>query len=166
HGLSQAVGAEGFATLYRRRREGRLEGPPVAVDFTANIQSLGVPAVRARDYAELEQALARARAASGPAAVVVATALEPQVGSYESWWDVPVAEVAQTRSAQAAHAAYAPQRARERAHLGPPPGSSASPAAPPADHPVPDHPALDQPALDQPAPGQPTPAAGGLPRRG
>lgn len=132
NGLSQAVGAGGFATLYRRRRQGQLAGPPLAVDFAANIQSLGVPAVRANSYAELERALARARAARGPAAVVVATALEERVGSYESWWDVPVAAVAATESARAAYAAYAPRRARERTFLTPPAPAPArtGPAAP------------------------------------
>ncbi|MGH9534718.1 MAG: 3D-(3,5/4)-trihydroxycyclohexane-1,2-dione acylhydrolase (decyclizing) [Terriglobales bacterium] len=128
HGLSQAIGADGFATLYRQRQNGRLEGPPVAVDFAANAASLGVRAVRAGTYEELEQALATARGASGPMVIVVETALEVRVGGYESWWDVPIAEVAETVSAQAVYPAYAAKRAEERPYLdaaGPEPPAAA-----------------------------------------
>jgi 3D-(3,5/4)-trihydroxycyclohexane-1,2-dione acylhydrolase (decyclizing) len=39
------------------------------------------------------------------------------VGGYESWWDVPIAEVAELPSVQSASAAYREARQRERHHL-------------------------------------------------
>jgi 3D-(3,5/4)-trihydroxycyclohexane-1,2-dione acylhydrolase (decyclizing) len=52
-GLSRACGNRGMGTEYRYRRNGRLEGDPIPVDFVANAQSLGARAVRARTREEL-----------------------------------------------------------------------------------------------------------------
>ncbi len=136
NGLSQAVGAAGYGTLYRRRLNGQLQGPTVAVDFAANAASLGVPSVRVRSHQELVQALADARAAAGPVAVVVETALDVRVPDYESWWDVPIAEVAATPQAQAVYPAYAAMRAQERSHLEPAEPAPAAASDAPAKAPV------------------------------
>ena len=112
--LSQATGVDGFGTLYRYRRDGLLTGDPLPVDLSANAASLGVHTVRAKTFDDLTHALEKARAQRGPSVVVVETALEARVGSYESWWDVPVAEVAETESAQTAYRSYTAGRAKER----------------------------------------------------
>jgi 3D-(3,5/4)-trihydroxycyclohexane-1,2-dione acylhydrolase (decyclizing) len=39
------------------------------------------------------------------------------VPSYDSWWDVPVAEVAESESVRSARAAYDEARLAARAHL-------------------------------------------------
>jgi 3D-(3,5/4)-trihydroxycyclohexane-1,2-dione acylhydrolase (decyclizing) len=41
------------------------------------------------------------------------------VPDYESWWNVPVAEVAEAASVRAAREAYVEARAAERRFLGP-----------------------------------------------
>jgi 3D-(3,5/4)-trihydroxycyclohexane-1,2-dione acylhydrolase (decyclizing) len=105
-GLSQAVGCEGYATEYT-----------VAVDFEANARSLGATVCRARTYAELEAAVAAMRGHDRTSVVVVETDRESRVPGYESWWDVAVAEVAETESAKAAFPAYVEGRKKERYYL-------------------------------------------------
>ncbi|MGH9708201.1 MAG: thiamine pyrophosphate-dependent enzyme, partial [Candidatus Acidiferrales bacterium] len=103
-----------FGTLYRQRQGGSLTGGLLPVDFAANAASLGARSIRAKTLEELTRALEEARAQKGPTVVVVETALEARVGSYESWWDVPVAEVSETKSARDAYPKYAAGRAKER----------------------------------------------------
>jgi 3D-(3,5/4)-trihydroxycyclohexane-1,2-dione acylhydrolase (decyclizing) len=42
---------------------------------------------------------------------------EARVGSYEAWWDVPVAEVSDDQAVRAARGEYEQGRAAERWHL-------------------------------------------------
>jgi 3D-(3,5/4)-trihydroxycyclohexane-1,2-dione acylhydrolase (decyclizing) len=105
-GLSQAVGSEGYGTKYS-----------VAVDFEANARSLGATVCRARTYEELETAVAAMRRHDRTSVVVVETDRESRVPGYESWWDVAVAEVAETESAKAAYATYLEGRKKERCFL-------------------------------------------------
>jgi 3D-(3,5/4)-trihydroxycyclohexane-1,2-dione acylhydrolase (decyclizing) len=46
--------------------------------------------------------------------VVVEVDLNQRVPGYESWWDVPIAEVSEMRSVQAAHVAYLESKRKER----------------------------------------------------
>lgn len=116
-GLSQAVGNEGFGTHYRCRSNGDLSGRLVGVDFVANARSLGAEACRARTRDQLEEAL---RAMSGhdrTSVVVVETDRNAQVPSYESWWDVPIAEVSDVEAVQSARKAWLAGRSKERDYL-------------------------------------------------
>jgi 3D-(3,5/4)-trihydroxycyclohexane-1,2-dione acylhydrolase (decyclizing) len=117
-GLSRAVGCDGFLTDYRGRgASGELDGEPIAVDFCANAASLGARAVRACTADALREALAAARVADRTTAIVVPIDREHRVGSRESWWDVPVAEVSSTEAVRRARAEYEEQRKRERTFL-------------------------------------------------
>jgi 3D-(3,5/4)-trihydroxycyclohexane-1,2-dione acylhydrolase (decyclizing) len=49
--------------------------------------------------------------------IVVETDPEQRVPGYESWWDVPVAQVSEMASVRAARRGYESARARERDHL-------------------------------------------------
>ena len=49
--------------------------------------------IRARSIAELRRALGDARGADGPVVVHIEADRYAGVPNYESWWDVPVAEV-------------------------------------------------------------------------
>ena len=49
--------------------------------------------------------------------IVVPVDRESRVGGYESWWDVPVAEVSTGREVQDARAAYEKARRKERDFL-------------------------------------------------
>jgi 3D-(3,5/4)-trihydroxycyclohexane-1,2-dione acylhydrolase (decyclizing) len=114
-GLSASLGSEGFGTRYRFRGEdGQLSGERIQVDFVANARSLGAHAMRARTIKELEVALAEARAGKRATVIVIETDPEARVGGYESWWDVPPAEVSDAEKVRAARASYEEARRRER----------------------------------------------------
>jgi 3D-(3,5/4)-trihydroxycyclohexane-1,2-dione acylhydrolase (decyclizing) len=106
--LSRSLGTEGFGT----QRE-------LALDLATNAESLGARVIRTTTIPELRDALAAAKAETQT--TVISIAVDPLEGvpDYESWWDVPVAEVAETASVHEARAAYVEARAAERRHLGP-----------------------------------------------
>jgi 3D-(3,5/4)-trihydroxycyclohexane-1,2-dione acylhydrolase (decyclizing) len=118
-GLSRACGSGGFGTEYRYRRNGKLEGDIIPVDFVANAASLGAQAVRARTREELAAAATAMRSHPRTSVVVIEVDINQRVPGYESWWDVPVAEVSQMESVQAAYAAYVKARQKERYFLEP-----------------------------------------------
>lgn len=118
-GLSASVGSEGFGTRYRFRTEDdQLEGDVLPIDFAANAASLGATVMRAGTRDELADALARAREhQGGPVCIVVETDREQRVGGYESWWDVAVAEVAESESVREARAEYEASKGKQRHYL-------------------------------------------------
>ena len=116
-GLSQACGSGGFGTEYRYRKNGKLEGEFIEVDFAANAASLGAHAVRVKTREELLEALSAARANDRTSVVVMETDKYERVPGYESWWDVPIAEVSQIESVAAARKAYEEELRKERYFL-------------------------------------------------
>jgi len=117
--LSQSVGTGGFGTEHRYRNpaSGQLDGDFLRVDFAANAASLGAHVCRAADPGALRGALAEARLADRTTVIVVPVDRERRVGSYESWWDVPVAEVSEIEAVRQARAGYERDRDRERHFL-------------------------------------------------
>ncbi len=113
-GLSRACGSGGFGTEYRYRRDGQLAGERIPVDFAANAASLGACAARVQRREQLADALVAAREHDRTSVVVVETDYDERVPGYESWWDVPVAEVSESESVRAARAAYEVARKKER----------------------------------------------------
>ena len=79
------------------------------VDFAANAESLGARAIRACTPAAVRAALETARSADRTTAIVIPVDIEQRVGGYESWWDVPIAEVSTIEAVQ---------KARERIRAG------------------------------------------------
>ncbi|MEV1020606.1 3D-(3,5/4)-trihydroxycyclohexane-1,2-dione acylhydrolase (decyclizing) [Streptomyces sp. NPDC050264] len=120
-GLSESVGAEGFATQYRLPGdEGAYTGRPLPVDLAANAASLGMDVHRARTVRELREALAVARAATRPTCVYVETETADTVSGpppAQAWWDVPVAETADRPSAVKAREEYDRHVTTRRRHL-------------------------------------------------
>ena len=113
-GLSRACGNRGMGTEYRYRRNGKLEGDSIPVDFVGNAQSLGAHAVRAKTRDDLRKALIEARQRKDTSVVVIETAYDQRVPGYESWWDVPIAEVSEIESVGAARAKYLKAREKQR----------------------------------------------------
>jgi 3D-(3,5/4)-trihydroxycyclohexane-1,2-dione acylhydrolase (decyclizing) len=117
--LSQAVGAGGLGTRFRRRSpaSGQLDGEFLRTDLVASAASLGAHAVLARDLTAFQSALEDARRRDDTSVIVIETT---SVGAprYDSWWDVAVAEVSSRADAQRARAAYDVDRQKERYHLG------------------------------------------------
>jgi 3D-(3,5/4)-trihydroxycyclohexane-1,2-dione acylhydrolase (decyclizing) len=113
-GLSRSVGCEGFGTSYRFRRNGELSGKVVPVDFAANAASLGAKAMRVQTRNELKDALQKSRADTATTVTVIEVDSTLHVPSYESWWDVPVAEESELDSVRSARKDYEKSRAKER----------------------------------------------------
>jgi 3D-(3,5/4)-trihydroxycyclohexane-1,2-dione acylhydrolase (decyclizing) len=113
-GLSRACGNRGMGTEYRYRRNGKLDGESIAVDFVANAQSLGAHAVRAKSRDDLRRALEEARERPRISVVVIETAYDQRVPGYESWWDVPIAQVSEVESVRAAREKYVKAREKQR----------------------------------------------------
>ena len=128
--LSRSVGSAGFGTHYRFSTNGALpldsaDGTGLAdhdaellpLDLAVNAETLGARVVRASTVAELRQALSTARGADGPVVVYIEVDRYKGVPSYESWWDVPVAEVSEEQSVRSARREYERAQAHHRQYL-------------------------------------------------
>ena len=113
-GLSRGCGNEGMGTNYRYRRGEKYDGDVIPVDFAANAASLGAWTIRAKTHDEFRNALVAARKQERTSVVVVETSYEDRVPGYESWWDVPIAEVSERDSVRAARKKYEEARKKER----------------------------------------------------
>lgn len=112
-GLSRACGSGGFGTRYQYRDQGK-PGAIIPIDYVANAASLGAHAVRAQTHDQLSQALVEAKKQPRTSVVVVETDYLDGVPGYESWWDVPIAEVSESESVQEARRKYQEGRKKER----------------------------------------------------
>ncbi|HEY8407189.1 MAG TPA: 3D-(3,5/4)-trihydroxycyclohexane-1,2-dione acylhydrolase (decyclizing) [Gaiellaceae bacterium] len=104
--LSRSLGTDGFGTALNAE-----------VDLAANAASLGAHVVRAESLAELGDALERTKGQAGVTVIAVTTDRARGVPSYESWWDVPVAEVSETATVRAAREEYEHAKLSERRFL-------------------------------------------------
>ena len=118
-GLSRATGAQGFATRFRYREQetGELSGDFLPVDLAANAASLGAKVIEATSLQSLKAALHEAREATHTTVVKIDVDYYEQVPRYESWWDVPIAEVSEVDSAQEAYKEYESDKQKERYFL-------------------------------------------------
>ena len=118
-GLSRATGAQGFATRFRYREEpsGQLQGEFLPVNLAANAASLGANVIEAKTLLQLKTALHDAREASHTTVVKIDVDYYEQVPRYESWWDVPIAQVSEVDTAQAAYEEYEVDKQKERYFL-------------------------------------------------
>lgn len=115
-GLSQAVGSDGFGTYYRHRNRetGQLDGGKLPVDFAASARSLGAVVLEAEDLPALKNALKEAKKQERTTVILIETDREQRVEGYESWWDVPIAEVSQNPNVEAAYGEYQAAKRKER----------------------------------------------------
>jgi 3D-(3,5/4)-trihydroxycyclohexane-1,2-dione acylhydrolase (decyclizing) len=117
--LSESIGSNGFGTHYRYRNEktGSLDGERLPVDFAANARSLGAHSIEVSDLPSLKAALDKAKKQTKTTVIVIETDREERVPGYESWWDVPIAEVSTQETVQAAYKEYQTNKKDERYHL-------------------------------------------------
>lgn len=121
--LSRSLGQQGFGTRYAYREDGVLPGDDVAVvealpvDLAANARSLGAHVIECRTYDDFAAALAAGRATERTTVIYIENDRLASVPGYDSWWDVPVAEVSEMPSVQAARAEWETMRAKERDYL-------------------------------------------------
>jgi len=116
--LSQSCGNEGMGTKYRYWQDGRYRGDNLPVDFAANAASLGAHTAEAHTLAELREALLTMRKQPRTSVIVVETSYNHKVPGYESWWDVPIAEVSESVAVRAARKNYEEARKKERYFFG------------------------------------------------
>jgi 3D-(3,5/4)-trihydroxycyclohexane-1,2-dione acylhydrolase (decyclizing) len=117
--LSRSLGQAGFGTRYTFPLEGGLGGDESAaqtlpVDLAANARSLGACVIACRGHADFVAALKSARTTDRTTVIYVQNDRLEAVPGYESWWDVPVAEVSEMASVQEARREWEENRARER----------------------------------------------------
>jgi 3D-(3,5/4)-trihydroxycyclohexane-1,2-dione acylhydrolase (decyclizing) len=79
---------------------------PSRIDFAAHAASMGAEAVKAGSVTELEEALVRAKDASGPFVVVIDTDPYPSTPDGGHWWDVAVPEMSERSEVMEARRAY------------------------------------------------------------
>jgi len=104
HRLQRAVGSEGFNNLFDDCVQGE-PGMP-AIDFAAHARALGALAEHVSSIADLEAALARARAADRTYVVVIDTDPLRTTEAGGWWWEVGVPEVSESSSVRAARIEY------------------------------------------------------------
>jgi 3D-(3,5/4)-trihydroxycyclohexane-1,2-dione acylhydrolase (decyclizing) len=117
--LSESLGSQRFGTAYRYRDSGSgmLDGGNLPVDLAANAESLGADVLRTRTIDEFRVALGKAKAAARTTVVYIETDPLAPVPSSESWWDVPVSEIAALPSTQQAREVYEQNKQRQREYL-------------------------------------------------
>lgn len=120
-GLSRSLGQGGFGTRYVYPADGYLRGDEepgeaqaLPVDLAANARSLGAHVLEAKTYDEFVKAYQAAKEEERTTVVVVPSDRYVSVPGYESWWDVPVAEVSEMDGVRAARSAWEQMRAKER----------------------------------------------------
>jgi 3D-(3,5/4)-trihydroxycyclohexane-1,2-dione acylhydrolase (decyclizing) len=122
--LSRSVGSDGFGTHYRYRKDSSIgldseedPGEVLPVDLAANAESFGARVYRAKTIAELGRALEEAKGVDRTVVIHVPVDRYEGVPSYESFWDVPVAEVSVMDSVVNARKEYAANKLAERRYL-------------------------------------------------
>jgi 3D-(3,5/4)-trihydroxycyclohexane-1,2-dione acylhydrolase (decyclizing) len=106
-GLSRSLGSGGFGTSY----------PDLPVDLAANAASLGAIVHKPTTSRCLAQDLAHARAADRTTVIYLPVDPLKGVPGYDSWWDVPVAEISDQSTVQAARSAWQKGKNRQRYFL-------------------------------------------------
>ena len=122
--LSRSLGQGGFGTRSVYPENDRLAGDEpgqeprrLPLDLAATARGLGAHVVECATYADVAAALDAARAVDRTTVIYVRTDRIESVPGYESWWDVPVAEVSELPSVQEARRIWEAMRAKERSYL-------------------------------------------------
>jgi len=117
--LSRSLGQAGFGTRYVYPKDGALPGDDaesttLPVDLAANAASLGARVIPCHTYADFADALQTARGVECTTVIYIKSDRLDGVPGYDSWWDVPVAEVSESPTVTEARRDWAAHRARER----------------------------------------------------
>jgi len=114
----------GFGTRYRYRSDGSLgddarqdDGARLPVDLALSAEGLGAHVFRARNIEELRDAIVAAKKIDRTVVIHIAVDRYEGVPSYDSWWEVPVAEVADSDEVKKAREEHDRGVARRRWHV-------------------------------------------------
>ena len=132
--LSRSLGQEGFGTRYifpdqveAPHRNGQsydglptdeagYDVKPLPVDLATNAESLGCHVIRCEKVSDVVQALQDAKSVDRTTVIYVQNDRYLGVPGY-SWWDVPVAEVSELDSVNAAREEWEEKRTQERYYI-------------------------------------------------
>jgi 3D-(3,5/4)-trihydroxycyclohexane-1,2-dione acylhydrolase (decyclizing) len=112
--LSESVGSQRFGTRYRYAGTDEV----LPVDLGLSAAGLGARVIDAGTIEEFEAALREAVAADVTTVVQVQTDPLAPAPSSEAWWDVPVSEVSELDTTQAARAVYEQDKRQQQTYLG------------------------------------------------
>ncbi|HEX5691933.1 MAG TPA: thiamine pyrophosphate-dependent enzyme, partial [Roseiflexaceae bacterium] len=121
--LSRSLGQTGFGTRYAYPQNGVLpddgadEVGELPVDLAANAESLGAHVIRCQTYDDFVKALRAAKSATRTTVIYIRNDRLEGVPGYESWWDVPVAEVSASAGVAEKRAEWQEMRTKERHFL-------------------------------------------------
>ena len=122
--LSRSLGQSGFGTRYVFPQGNGLPTDEIGysadslpVDLALNAESLGCHVIRCNSVEDVVQALDDAKAIEKTTVIHVRNDRYLGVPGYESWWDVPVAEVSEIDGVRAAREEWEEMRAQERFFL-------------------------------------------------
>ncbi len=100
--LQRATGGAPFNNLL----DDAVHENPSNIDFAAHAGSMGAAAVHVNSVAELEEALSRAKDATGPFVAVIDTDPDPSTPHGGHWWEVGIPEVSDREEVRAARKAF------------------------------------------------------------
>jgi len=110
--LQKECGGEPFNNLFADCVTGP-DGPP-AIDFAMHARSLGALGENVKTIAELEAALARARAADRTTVICIETDARRVTGEGGTWWEVAVPEASPSDKVRRAREAYEKAKKAQR----------------------------------------------------
>ena len=100
-GLSRSIGQEGFGTRYAFPRDNKLPGDEsdevevLPVNYAMNARGLGAHVIECKTYDDFVKAFKESKKTDRTTVIYVRNDRYAGVPGYESWWDVPVAEVSE-----------------------------------------------------------------------
>jgi 3D-(3,5/4)-trihydroxycyclohexane-1,2-dione acylhydrolase (decyclizing) len=117
------LGSQGFGTRYVFPENNHLPDDTaesvktLPVDLAANARSLGARVIQCETYKDFLEALETARGIDRTTVIYIQNDRYVGVPGYESWWDVPIAEVSEIDSVIKARADYEQAVQKERYFL-------------------------------------------------
>jgi 3D-(3,5/4)-trihydroxycyclohexane-1,2-dione acylhydrolase (decyclizing) len=119
--LSRSLGQDGFGTRYTYPENGILPGDTtqkdvhiLPVDLAANARSLGAHVIECDTYTDFASALKTVHNIEHTTLIYIRNDRYIGVPGYESWWDVPVAEISTMPDVQKARQEWEEMRKQER----------------------------------------------------
>jgi 3D-(3,5/4)-trihydroxycyclohexane-1,2-dione acylhydrolase (decyclizing) len=107
-GLSRYLGQEGFGTRYAYPSDNKLpddasgQVEALPVDLAMNARGLGAHVIECKTYDDFVKAFKESKKTDRTTVIYIRNDRYVGVPGYESWWDVPVAEVSEMKSVQKA----------------------------------------------------------------
>jgi len=119
-GLSRSIGQQGFGTRYAFPTKNKLPDDTskkvkaLPVDFAMNARGLGAYVIECETYDDFVAAFQESKETDRTTVIYIRNDRYVGVPGYESWWDVPVAEVSEIASVRKARREWEQNKKLER----------------------------------------------------